>query len=158
MIRLEQRRWYPVGREAAFDYITDPHNWPDYWPNLVSVADLDRARWQQPGDTMRVRMRLAGRKVDLRMTLDRFRAPSLVTYHTVQRGLPDAVHERHFEPAGDGFAYRLVVTYAPRAGLSGLLDRTVVKRGILGALRATLDHLDHLDRLLAGVEARRHAR
>jgi hypothetical protein len=63
---------------------------------------------------------------------------------------------RRFEPAGDGFVSRLVVSYRPRGGLTGLLDRTLVRRGIRRALRATLDNLDraffvHPGRMTAAV-------
>jgi hypothetical protein len=141
-VRLERSRGYPVPRDSAFEYITDPRNWPGYWPDLVAVADPDQARWREPGDTIRLRMRLLGRPTELLMTLERIEAPSSVVYRSVQRGLPDAHHERYFEPSHDGFVYRLVVTYTARAGLAGLLDRTVVRRGIDGVLRKTLDNLD----------------
>jgi hypothetical protein len=143
-IELEAHRRYPTAPGAAFDYITDPHNWPEYWPDLVAVHDLERARWREPGDTMRLRMRLAGRETDLTMTLREFVAGSLVTYRSVQAGLPDVEHERHWT-AGDarnGFDYRLVVRYAPRPGLAGLLDRTVVRLATARALRKTLDNLE----------------
>jgi uncharacterized protein YndB with AHSA1/START domain len=138
-IRLERSRRYPVARERAFAYITDPRNWPEYWPGLVAIMDR---RWGRPGDEMRLRMRLLGRTTTLAMTLDHLEPPARVAYHSVQPGLPDARHERHFEPAADGFTYRLVVTYEPRPGLTGWFDRTVVRRGIDGALRRTLDNLD----------------
>ena len=141
MVRLEDTRRYRVPRDSAFNYITDPHNWPEYWPGLVAVTD-PQARWQHPGDTMRLQMKLAGRPTELHMTLDRIQVPSLVTYHTVQHGLPDAQHERHFDPADDGFVYRLVITYRPRPGVTGLLDRTFVKWAIRRVMRQTLDNLD----------------
>jgi hypothetical protein len=144
-IRLERSRFYPVERESAFVYITDPENWPEYWPDLVAVVDPQEASWRKPGDTMRLRMRLLGRSTDLVMTLQDLEPPSRVTYRSVQPGLPDAQHERRFEPVADGFTYHLVVTYAARAGLAGWLDRTVVRRGIDRALRKTLNNLD--DRL-----------
>jgi uncharacterized protein YndB with AHSA1/START domain len=142
MTRVEESRYFPVAREEAFDYITDPRNWNRYWPNVVAVPELEVAQWRQPGDTMRLRMRLAARIVDLHMTLDRIDRPSRVEYHTAQRGLPTAEHVRIFEPAGDGFVYRLGVSYRPRRGLTGVLDRTLVRRGIRRALRTTLDNLD----------------
>ena len=58
---------------------------------------------------MRLRMRLAGRLTELHMTLDQLDRPALVRYHTVQNRMPDATHQRHFEPAAEGFNYRLVV-------------------------------------------------
>jgi hypothetical protein len=145
-IRLERSRSYPLPRDRAFAYITDPRNWPAYWPGLVAVddagEDAGESRWREPGDTMRLRMRLLGRVTALHMTLERLEPGSLVRYRSVQPGLPDARHERHFEPAADGFTYRLVVTFAARPGPTGWLDRTVVRRGIDRALRRTLDNLE----------------
>jgi hypothetical protein len=143
VIRLEQERRYGVARDAAFEYVTDPRNWPAFWPDLAGIDDPE-ARWRRPGDTMRLRMRLAGRATDLVMVLDEYAPPSLVTYRTEQPGLPDARHERHFEPDGDGLRYRVAVSYDPRPGLHGLLDRTLVRWGIRRALRRTLDNLEHV--------------
>jgi hypothetical protein len=87
-------------------------------------------------------MRLAGRLTELHMTLDELSRPALVRYHSTQPGVPDAEHERHFEPTAGGFEYRLVVSFAPRAGLRGLFDRTVVPYAASRALRRTLDNLE----------------
>jgi uncharacterized protein YndB with AHSA1/START domain len=138
VIVVEASSTFPVDRETGFDYITDPANWANFWPGLVGIPDLERSRWQEPGDTMRLRMRLAGRLTDLHMALEQMTRPALVRYRTTQPGLPDAAHERHFEPAPEGFLYRLVVSFAPRDGLAGLFDRTVVRYSIDRALRRTL--------------------
>jgi hypothetical protein len=141
MVRIEKSRIFPVEREVGFDYITKPTNWSEFWPDLVEIPDLEQTRWQEPGDTARLRMRLAGRLTELHMTLDELRRPALVRYHSTQQGVPDAEHERHFEPAAGGFDYRLVVSFAPRPGLRGLFDRTVVRYAASRALRRTLDNL-----------------
>jgi hypothetical protein len=141
VVRIEASRTFSVDQEAGFDYITDPANWPQFWPDLVDIPDLGRARWEQPGDTMRLRMRLAGRLTDLHMTLDQLDRPTLVRYHTVQNRMPDATHERHFEPAAEGFNYRLVVSFTPRAGPAGLFDRTLFRYAAARALRQALDNL-----------------
>ena len=140
-MRIEGSRIFPVEREVGFDYVTKPANWPEFWPDLVDIPDLDRTTWQKPGDTARLRMRLAGRMTELHMTLDELRRPALVRYHSTQQGVPDAAHERHFEPAAGGFDYRLVVSFEPRPGFAGLFDRTVVRYAASRALRKTLDNL-----------------
>ena len=150
MVRIEASRTFPVDQEAGFDYITDPVNWPQFWPDLVDIPDLGRARWQQPGDTMRLRMRLAGRLTELHMTLEQLERPALVRYHTVQNRMPDVTHERHFQPAAEGLNYRLVVSFKPRAGPAGLFDRTLFRYAAARALRRTLDNLA---RQLAAPEA-----
>jgi Polyketide cyclase / dehydrase and lipid transport len=142
MVRLEQSRVFPVEREVGFDYVTKPTNWPEFWPDLVDIPGLEQTRWQEPGDTARLQMRLAGRRTELQMTLDELSRPALVRYRSTQQGVPDAEHERQFEPAAGGFEYRLVVSFAPRAGLRGLFDRTVVRYAASRALRRTLDNLE----------------
>jgi hypothetical protein len=142
MVRLEQSRVFPVEREVGFDYVTKPANWPEFWPDLVDIPELEQTRWQEPGDTARLQMKLAGRLTELHMTLDELSRPALVRYHSTQQGVPDADHERHFEPAAGGFGYRLVVSFAPRAGLAGLFDRIVVRYAASRALRRTLDNLE----------------
>ena len=141
MIRLERSRVLPVERELGFDYITNPANWRKFWPDLVDIPQLEQTRWQEPGDTARLRMKLAGRVTELHMTLDELTRPALVRYHSTQKGVPDAAHERWFEPAAGGFEYRLVVSFAPRPGLAGLFDRTVVRYAASRALRRTIDNL-----------------
>lgn len=141
MVRIEKSSTFPVDQEVGFDYITDPTNWPRFWADLVEIPDLDRASWQKPGDTMRLRMRLAGRLTELHLTLDQLSRPALVRYHTVQQGMPDAAHERYFEPVPEGFTYRLVISFTPRAGLAGLFDRTLFSYAAARALRRTLDNL-----------------
>jgi hypothetical protein len=64
-----------------------------------------------------------------------------VHYHTAQQGMPDATHERYFEPAAGGFTYRLVISWTPRAGPAGLFDRTLFRYAATRALRRTLDNL-----------------
>jgi polyketide cyclase/dehydrase/lipid transport protein len=142
MVRIEKSRIFPVEREAGFDYITKPTNWSEFWPDLVDISDLQQTRWQEPGDTARLQMKLAGRLTELHMTLDELSRPAVVRYHSTQQGVPDAAHERHFELAAGGFDYRLVVSFAPRAGLRGLFDRTVVRYATSRALRRTLDNLE----------------
>jgi uncharacterized protein YndB with AHSA1/START domain len=140
-VGIEASRTFAVDRDVAFDYVTEPKNWPHFWPDLVEILDLEQARWQQPGDTMRLRMRMAGRLTELQMTLDEIRRPELVRYRSVQPRLPPVAHERHFEAAGGGCRYRLVVSYPPRAGAAGLVDRTLVRFATRRALRRTLSNL-----------------
>ena len=141
IVRIEKSRVFRVEREAGFDYITKPANWPEFWPDLVEIPELAQTRWQEAGDTARLQMRLAGRVTELHMTLDELTPPALVRYHSTQQGVPDASHERYFEPAAGGFEYRLVVSFEPRPGLAGLFDRTVVRYGTSRALRRTVDNL-----------------
>jgi uncharacterized protein YndB with AHSA1/START domain len=139
-MRVELTHHFASPLRDGFDYITEPRNWPEYWPGLMRVEP--GSRWQAPGDRARVTMRLLGRAVALEMTLRTFEPCELVEYTSVQRGLPDARHERAFSTAGDGFDYRLAVEFAPRASLRGVLDRVVLRRAIERTLKRTVANLD----------------
>lgn len=142
MVRVEHEEVFPVPVERGFAAITDIDNWPSYWPGLVRVQP--ESRWLAPGDRARLILRLLGREVELDMTLRELVPNRLVSYDSVQAGLPDAHHERHFRPVEGGFAYRIVVEYEPRSGSQALLDRTVVRRGVDRAVRQTLVNLRRL--------------
>ena len=140
-MRIEREHRFDVPLAAGFAYVTDIANWPSYWPGLVRVAP--DSRWTGPGDEARIVVELLGRQVELRMVLRRFEPSRLVEYDSAQEGLPDARHERHFEADGNGFRYRLSVEYEPRAGLRGLYDRVLVRRGVERALQRTIANLEH---------------
>lgn len=139
MIRIEARQRFPVPLRDGFDYITAVSNWPEYWPRLVRVEP--DSRWRAPGDRARLALRLLGRAVELEMTLDRLEPCRLVEYTSIQSGLPEAHHERHFAEADGGFEYRLVVELERRSGWRGLFDRVLVRRAIERAARETLANL-----------------
>ena len=139
-VRIEVSKRFGVSLRQGFDYITDPDNWPEYWPDLVRIEP--GSRWQEPGDSARLVLRLLGRPVELTMTLRRIAPYSAVEYTSVQRGLPDAHHERHFEDADGDLAYRIVVSYHPRPSWRSVFDRLVVRRGIARAARKTVANLD----------------
>ena len=139
-MRVEREHRFDVPLAAGFEYVTDIANWPSYWPGIVRVQPGSTSAG--PGDEARIVVELLGRQVELRMALRRFEPNRLVEYDSAQDGLPDARHERHFDPDGEGFRYRLVVEYEPRGGLKGLYDRVLVRRGIDGALRRTIANLE----------------
>jgi hypothetical protein len=138
--RVEAAHRFGVPVDRGFAFITDIANWPRFWPGYVRLED--GARWQGVGDTARLVTRLLGRERLLTMTITGFEPNRLVTYTSTQPGLPDASHERHFEPVGGGFVYRPVVEYEPRRGIAGLFDRVLLPRGIRKALERTFVALE----------------
>lgn len=140
MERIEAAHRYDVPVEHGFAFITDPTNWPKFWPGYVRLEE--GSRWGATGDTARLVTRLLGGERELAMTIREFEPNRLVTYTSTQAGLPDAHHERHFEPEGDGFVYRLVVEYEPRAGLANVFDRIVLPRVIRRAFERTFAALE----------------
>ena len=81
MTRIEVETRFDVSLRDGFDYITDPANWPEYWPDLVRIEP--GSSWREPGDRARLVLRLLGRPIELEMTLAQARS--------VPRG---GVHER----------------------------------------------------------------
>ena len=140
MTRVEAAHQFEVPVDRGFAFITDTANWPRFWPGYVRMED--DARWRGVGDTARLVTRLLGRERLLTMTVTAFEPNRLVTYISTQPGLPDARHERHFEPVEGGFAYRLVVEYEPRSGIAGLFDRLLLPRGISRAFQRTFVALE----------------
>jgi uncharacterized protein YndB with AHSA1/START domain len=145
MKRIELTRTLPVSVEEGFRYITDPRNWPHYWPGLIDVRDEEQTSWSQPGDRACVVLRLLGRPVDYVMTLVERRPNELVAYTTEAQGvLPAARHERHFRDVEGRLEYGLAIEYAPRRGLRGLADRVLVPRAAGRALAQTADNLERI--------------
>jgi uncharacterized protein YndB with AHSA1/START domain len=144
-IRIEVERRLPVSVEDGFDYITNPGNWPEYWPRLVRITSA--ARWREPGDRARLVLRMLRREVELEMELVRFEPYRLVEYTSRQRGLPAARHWRHFDRAGDELAYRIAVEYQPRPGRWNPLDRLLVRRAIERTVHETMANLERRFRM-----------
>jgi uncharacterized protein YndB with AHSA1/START domain len=135
MKRVEAAHRYEVPVERGFAFITNKANWSKFWPGYVRLEE--GSRWGASGDTAQLVTRLFGRERELTMEIRTFEPNRLVTYTSTQPGLPDAYHERHFEPDGDGFVYRLVVEYEPRGGIAGFFDRVLLRRGIRRAFERT---------------------
>ena len=140
MQRLDDAHRFDVPVDRGFAFVTDTANWPAFWPGYVRLEE--GSSWGAVGDTARLVTRLLGRDRLLTMTITAFEPNRLVTYTSTQAGLPDASHERRFEPDGNGFVYRLVVEYAPRGGISGVFDRLLLPRGVRRAFRNTFEALD----------------
>jgi hypothetical protein len=139
-MRVEDTHRFDVPVDRGFAFITDTANWPTFWPGYVRLEA--GSAWGAVGDTARLVTRLLGRERLLTMTITAFEPNRLVTYTSTQQGLPDATHERRFEPDGTGFVYGLVVDYEPRGGIAGVLDRVILPRGIRRAFRSTFEALD----------------
>jgi hypothetical protein len=114
VIRIAVERRFDVSVRDGFDYITEPANWPAYWPRFVRLDPA--SRWHDRGDRARLTLRLLGREVELDMTLARREPGRVIEYTSRQRGIPAARHSRHFDDADGRLAYRITVEYPARAG------------------------------------------
>ena len=139
VIRIEVERRLKVSVREGFDYITEPANWPAYWPRFVRLDPA--SRWRDRGDRARLTLRMLGRDVELDMTLARREPCRVVEYTSEQRGLPAARHWRHFDDADGDLAYRITIEYPARAGWRGALDRTLFRAAIARTARETMNNL-----------------
>jgi uncharacterized protein YndB with AHSA1/START domain len=139
-VRIEVERRLPVSVHDGFDYITDPSNWPEYWPRLVRITSA--SRWREPGDRARLVLRMLHREVELEMELVRIEPYRLVEYISKQRGLPAARHWRHFEQTDDELGYRIAVEYQPRPGWRSLFDKLMLRRAVERTTRETMANLE----------------
>ena len=140
MKRVEATHRFDVAVERGFAFITDTANWSRFWPGFIRLEE--GSSWGAAGDTARLVTRLLGRERLLTMRITTFQPNRLVTYTSTQPGLPDASHERHFEPDDAGFVYRLVVEYEPRGGIASLVDRILLARGVRRAFQRTFAALE----------------
>jgi Polyketide cyclase / dehydrase and lipid transport len=140
VVRVDVEHRFCVSVHDGFDYITEPANWPAYWPRFVRLDP--GSRWRKPGDRARLTLRMLAREVELEMTLARLEPYRVVEYTSEQRGLPAARHWRHFQESDGGLVYRIVIEYYPRAGWRGVLDRTLVQRAITDTARETMRNLE----------------
>jgi uncharacterized protein YndB with AHSA1/START domain len=146
--RVEGAHHYDMPVERGFAFITDRANWSKFWPGYVRLGE--GSNWSEPGDTARLTIRLLGRERELTMTITTLEPNRLVAYTSTQPGLPEASHERHFQPDGQGFVYRLVVEYEPRRGSAGIFDRFVLARVIGRAFQSTFLALERELAIYAG--------
>ena len=144
MVRIELSHRFHVSVAEAFAYITDMKNWPEYWPDFIRIESPPGQGWSRPGDKVTVEIRLLHRTRALNMELEEFQKNARVRYVSWQRGLPGVRHERRFDAAPEGCAYRMVVEYEPRPGLTGLFDRLFVKRSIERAMRRAVQNLERI--------------
>lgn len=141
MTRIEAVHHFGVQVERGFAFITDTANWSRFWPGYIRLEE--GSSWREVGEVARLVTRLFGQERLLTMRITAFEPNRLVRYVSTQPGLPDASHERHFEPDEAGFTYRLVVEYVPRGGMPGLFDRLLLARGVRRAFEQTFVALEH---------------
>lgn len=144
MAHVELTRTYPVEVKKAWDYLNDPHHWPQWYTNLLEIADPD-ASWSDPGDTIVFRYRLLGRKVEGECILDDREAPLLVSYVAKIPGLPDVRTEWRHTDLGSSFTTRVTLeTEEPSSFFGRAVDRMLIPRALERDLRRSLDTIDDL--------------
>lgn len=142
MARVEMTHTFPVGLQAAWDYLNDPVHWCDWFANLVSVEDAE-PRWSRPGDTVRFAYRILGRRVHGECTIDRREPPTLISYTARLPGLPSVRHEwRHTDLNGAISTAVVLESEEPESLFGKVVDRMLLPRALERDLRHTLENLE----------------
>ena len=140
MQRIEVSRHFGVPAERGYAFITDMRNWSRFFPGFIALDP--ESRCSAPGDVASLTTKLFGRERRVRLTFERMEPNRSFSYVSRQDGLPDAYHERTFISDGDGFTFKMSVTYTARPGVRGLVDRVVLTPAVRRLLRRTLDALE----------------
>ena len=126
----------PVPPGEAFDFVSDPRNWPRFIASLVSAAGADD--WGRVGGHGQMTTRFLGRTVESAMELTTWDPPREFRYRSRQPGAPDLDNRRTFEPVPNGTRLHGTTVVVPRPGVAGLADRAQVlalRRLYAGAMK-----------------------
>ncbi len=110
----------PVPVDEAFEFVSEPANWPLFFESLQSVERQEG--WGRAGGRAQVVISLLGRAVTSELELTEWDPPRSFRYIARQRGWPDLDNNRVFEPAGTGTRLRFVTTAEARPGAMALVD------------------------------------
>lgn len=144
MAHVELTRTYPIELKKAWDYLNDPHRWPEWYTGLVEVADPD-ARWTETGDEIGFSYRLLGRTIEGECVVDQVDPPVMIAYTGRVPGLPDIRTEWRHTDLGSAFTTRVTLeTGEPTSFFGRVVDRMLIPRALGRDLHRTLDALEDL--------------
>jgi uncharacterized protein YndB with AHSA1/START domain len=124
-MRIELHRTFPVPRKIGFEYITDPHHWPE-WIGL-ELIDEKKLAWAKKGDKIPYGYRWMGVPMKGVGTLKKLVPGELVMAEFKLGQLPPTKFELHFENAGaHAFTLSYAAEMAPIEGFLGKLMETVL--------------------------------
>ncbi len=122
MIKISFGTVLPIPRDEAFEFVSEPANWPLFFESIRSAERQEG--WGKVGGRAQVVTRFPGRVVTSEFELTEWDPPRRFRYISRQRSLPDLDNDRVFEPAGTGTRLRFVTTTVEaRPGARALVDR-----------------------------------
>ena len=114
----------PTSVEEAFDFVSNPANWPTYFQQMKSAEVLDG--WGRAGGTARMVNRILGQEVVTDLSLVEWDPPHSFRYIGHNRGRADTDNSRVFEAVPGGTRLTGTTTAQVGPGLAGLLDRVTL--------------------------------
>ena len=114
----------PLPVDEAFDFVTDPANWPTFVP-MESAQALEG--WGAPGGKARMVTRFLGRDVTTDLELLEWSRPNKFRYIGRNEG-PDMDNSRVFEAVPGGTRLTATTTVHRGPGLSALVALVAIRR------------------------------
>ena len=111
----------PVPAEVAFDFVSDPANWPRFFRHMESAEALEG--WGAVGGKAHMVNRLLGQEIVTDLVLVGWDRPRSFRYVGRNGGRPDTENRRVFETVPGGTRLTGTTGAEARPGLSGLVDR-----------------------------------
>lgn len=115
----------PVDPDHAFSYVSNPANWPHFFPGVRSTRVVDQ--WSGVGGRVQVSMEFFGRSYTAEFELTEWHPPHAFRYTARQDGRPDLDSRRTFSVTGSGTRFTATTELDRRQGLPGLLDRVSLR-------------------------------
>ncbi len=120
VMRIEYGAQLPLSIEQAFDFVSNPANWPAFFDSISSAEALEG--WGAPGGRARMVNRVLGREVVTDLELLEWDRPHGFRYVGHTAGRPDMDNNRAFAAVPGGTRLTGTTSVRARRGLAGLLD------------------------------------
>ena len=133
----------PVPVDEAFEFVSEPANWPLFFESMRSVERQEG--WGKVGGRAHVVISLLGRAVTSEFELTEWDPPRSFRYIARQQGWPDLDNNRVFEPVGTGTRLRFVTAAEGRPGPMALVD-WLYRRALLRTFRRAMARLPRVVR------------
>lgn len=111
----------PTSAEGAFDFVSDPTNWPGFFRQMQAAEVLEG--WGRVGGRASMVNRVLGQEIVSDLVLVEWDRPRSFAYVGRNHGRPDTENRRELEPVPGGTRLTGTTTAEPRAGARGLVDR-----------------------------------
>ena len=129
----------PLPLDEAFDFVSDPENWPLFFPGVRAVDKDDD--WGRVGGHARLTTVILGRALSMQLVLTEWDPPRMFRYTVSQGDAPGNDDNRRVFRAIPGGTRLSGTTEIPaRPGPAGLLDRLqmLIVGGVLATAMARL--------------------
>lgn len=143
MPQVTAKRSFPAPRKEAFEYLTEPRNWPGFYSNLTDVDE--GSSWSAAGDKVVFDYSILGRRVKAEATLEEYVYGELVRHSVRVPGLPDVHQEWVYSDTDDGFAVEVTMNTAVAESFLGrAIDRLLIPKALSRDLERTLENIEDM--------------